>query len=588
MTVIQSKFDMSVAAKTAPAVDGPERGVPQFLEYLDEMVSLLEAAAPLYGANPHIRMSIELLRRHFQSKITQPSLLIDVSGVPYATATRRLNELIASGLIERRAKSKTERSFTLHPSDSLLSKWSQMAKDHLEILSDSYAGSITSNNQSDRFYGSAYFSEKNAPPLNVLSKPLTLSGGLRLLTHSDPSFLVMNNLRRHFEVVVGCPIHHRSYSLDKLYDEAVLNAARDRSAHDLVSINLPWVGEFAEKGLLLALDDIIDIERLDPTDFHPASWKACHWNGKCYGIPVETTCEVLMYRSDLFYDKGFLPPKTTNELLSIAKAFHDPKKQMYGIAWNAARGTALGHTFMMAMADFGQPIIDLEPDELGFSTSELSERNYNAMIDSEGGLKAAEFLLELMKYSAPGVLTMSWYERTRAYAQGKVAMAYGFTQMSPYFEQDENSPAFGNTGYIPHPAGEGREPISPVGGFILGIPSNLNERRVRDVSLALETFTSARAQTLYVESGSRGVSRYSASEDPRVRTDSPVIEVIDELSRQGALQSWPRPPIPEVGSITQVCGIVMHEMLRGIITPREALVRAQEGAQQIIENWKVQ
>jgi hypothetical protein len=36
-----------------------------------------------------------------------------------------------------------------------------------------------------------------------------------------------------------------------------------------------------------------------------------------------------------------------------------PAAGRYGVAWNAARGTALGHTFMMTCADFGQPIIDL-------------------------------------------------------------------------------------------------------------------------------------------------------------------------------------------------------------------------------------
>jgi ABC-type glycerol-3-phosphate transport system substrate-binding protein len=56
------------------------------------------------------------------------------------------------------------------------------------------------------------------------------------------------------------------------------------------------------------------------------------------------------------------------------------------------------------------------------------------MIDSEGGLAAAEFLLALMACSPPDILNMSWYERVRAYASGKVAMAYGYTLLAPYFE----------------------------------------------------------------------------------------------------------------------------------------------------------
>ena len=98
--------------------------------------------------------------------------------------------------------------------------------------------------------------------------------------------------------------------------------------------------------------------------------------------------------------------------------------------------------------------------------------------------------------------------------------------------------------------------------------------------------TSARAQRLCVQNGSRGCSRYSANEDPEVREASSVIEAIDEMSRRGALQAWPRPPIPEISEITEVCGNVMHEMLRGLITPEVALERAQKEAEAIINNWK--
>jgi hypothetical protein len=40
------------------------------------------------------------------------------------------------------------------------------------------------------------------------------------------------------------------------------------------------------------------------------------------------------------------PPATTDDVIAAAKFLHDPPGG-YGVAWNAARGTALGHTFMM-------------------------------------------------------------------------------------------------------------------------------------------------------------------------------------------------------------------------------------------------
>jgi hypothetical protein len=60
--------------------------------------------------------------------------------------------------------------------------------------------------------------------------------------------------------------------------------------------------------------------------------------------------------------------------------------------------------------------------------------------------------MELLHYSPPDILSMSWYERVRPYAAGKVAMAYGYTLLAPYFELDETSAAMARPAIcrIPH------------------------------------------------------------------------------------------------------------------------------------------
>jgi multiple sugar transport system substrate-binding protein len=55
------------------------------------------------------------------------------------------------------------------------------------------------------------------------------------------------------------------------------------------------------------------------------------------------------------------------------------------------------------------------------------------------------------------------------------------------------------------------------------------------------------------------------------------------MSWRDELQFWPRPPIPQISEIISICGQEMHDMLRGIITPRDALQRAQKRAEQILK-----
>ncbi|KPP87560.1 MAG: multiple sugar transport system substrate-binding protein [Rhodobacteraceae bacterium HLUCCA08] len=551
----------------------------RILGFLEAMGDELEDTFEVFAPGPFLRMALHLMRGHLEAKVVTPTSMIGAARVPYATANRRLREMTEAGLIEQRPRTKSGKSFSLHPSDALMSRWVQMT-DRLARLGGSlFAGAGGGRAAEDYYFGGSYMAGQTLPPLQVLSEPLKVPGGIRVLVHGDPTFMVMDNLKRQFEQVIGTQIHQRAFSIDRLREEALRNAERKASRYDIIAVDLPWVGGFADAGILRPLDEIMDIARLDPADFHTAGWTAAHWGGRPYGVPAQTTPELLLYRRDLFAEAGLEPPATTDALLAAARVLHQPRKGLHGIAWNAARGTALGHTVLMTMADFGQPVIDLPRNAGGFETDALAARAYRVTIDTDRGLQAAEFLMELLRYSPPDILSMSWYERVRPYAAGTVAMAYGYTLLAPYFERDPASPAADQTGYLPHPAAPGESPLAPVGGYVMGIPANLPEDRVRAAVEALLVFTGPQAQKMYVQNGSRTNPRYSVGADPEVRKLSPIFEAVDAMSWRDELQFWPRPPIPEITDIIRICGEEFHDMLRGLQSPRDTLRRAQSRAE---------
>ena len=547
-------------------------------EFSDELESLFDLATP----NPHLRMAMHLLNGHFTGKTVTPTALIGASRVPYATANRKLKEMVDAGLIEQRPRTKSGKSFSMHPSQEMLDRWVQVSGRLLRLAETKYGGRQRGQQARDYYFGGSYAAAQSIPPLSVLPEPLKVPGGIRVLVHGDPTFMVMDALKRQFEQVIGTQISQRAFSIDRLREEALRNAERPASRYDIIAVDLPWIGEFAEKNVLMPLDQVMAVDRLDPADFHTAGWQAAHWGGRAYGVPAQTTPELLFYRRDLFAEAGLEPPATTEALLDAARRLHDPRRGRYGIAWNAARGTALGHTVLMTMADFGQPVLDLPPIAGGFDTRTLAAGGYRPTIDTEAGLRAAEFLMEILQFSPPDILSMSWYERVRPYAEGRIAMAYGYTLLAPYFELDESSPAFGQTGYLPHPSGPGAHPVAPVGGYVMGIPANLPPERRQAAVEALAVFTSPEAQKLYVQNGSRTNPRYSVASDPDVRRTSPIFEAVDAMSWRDELQFWPRPPVPEIGDVIRICGEEFHDMLRGIVSPREALRKAQARADALI------
>ena len=355
----------------------------------------------------------------------------------------------------------------------------------------------------DYFLGS-YRTSADIHPPRVLPGPFRpASAESEFLVHADPTFMVMDNMKRQFEQVVGAPIHIRALSIDLLREEALNNAGRKTSRYDIIAVDLPWIGEFAERGILLPLDLLMDVERLDTADFHPVGWRAAHWRGRPYGVPSQTTPELLFYRRDLFAEAGLDPPRTTDDVLSAARYFHRPAAGRFGVAWNGARGTPLGHTFLMVCGDFGQPVVNLRRTERGFDPDPSVVDTLRPTIDTPLGVEAAEYLRALMAYSPPDILSMAWYERIRPYATGRVAMAYCYTALAPYVELDRASPANGQTGYLSHPSAPGVCPIATVGGYVLGVPANLAPERRCDAIEALVAFTSREAQKLFVLNGSR-------------------------------------------------------------------------------------
>lgn len=551
----------------------------EILTFLEAFNLEHETALELSTPNPYFKMAAHLMRNHLEATTVTPSSLTAAAGVPHATAVRRLNEMIGAGLVEQRPRTRTGKSFTLHPSSRLVEDWSRMSDRVRRLSVKTFSANDSEPDSRDYYFGGSYMGGHSIQPPRVLSEPLTLPGGLRILVHGDPTFMVMDNLKRQFEQVVGTKINQRAFSIDRLREEAVRNAQRKTSRYDIIAVDLPWIGEFVERGMLLPLDSIMDVDRLDPGDFHTAGWRAAHWSGRPYGVPSQTTPELLFYRRDLFAEAGLELPTTTETVLRAARRFHDPAHGRYGIAWNAARGTALGHQFMMTLAAFGEPVFNLREIAGGFDADHLDHAALHPTIDTSVGLEAAEYLLELSQYSPPDILSMSWYERVRPFAAGRIPMAYCYTLLAPYFELDPGSPAHGQTGYLPHPAGPRGAPIAPVGGYVLCIPTNLPEERHADAVEALMAFTSPEAQKLYVQNGSRTAPRYSVGADPEVRRLSTLFQAVDEMSWRDELQFWPRPPVPEISEIIAICGQEFHDMLRGIKTPREALQRTQARAE---------
>lgn len=386
----------------------------------------------------------------------------------------------------------------------------------------------------------------------------------RLLLVGDPFALAIQNAAHELEQLAEGRLEIEIVGYDDMRRLALSNAQDKASAYDIVSFDSVWKAEFSDRGVLLPLDGLIaeTREQIEPDDFLDIARDQSRHADRQLGLPIQLHPEVLWYRKDLLAADGLQPPRTTEELLKVARHYTRPAAGQYGVLWNGQRGQALGQQMAHFYAAFGQPLLDAQ----GRPT-----------LDTPKGVAAARFALELLKVSPPDVVNTAWDQRPRRIAQGGVVMTYEWGARTYIIEEESGSTMVGKIGYAAAPHAPGEAPVTPVGTWSLGIPANIGPRR----ELAWRTLawlTSRPSLELLARYGHGGMPRKSLLRNPELQRRYPVFALVDQLGQAHQLQDWMRPSVPQWPQLADILGTTYHDMLLGQLTPEQAAALAQRQA----------
>ncbi|MFO1070862.1 MAG: extracellular solute-binding protein [Geminicoccaceae bacterium] len=398
---------------------------------------------------------------------------------------------------------------------------------------------------------------------------------LRVIGLGDPVFQAMQAMQGEIEQLGGGKFQLDIKGFDVLHQQVLLNSQAEVSAYDLIPVDLPQFGEY--KSILMDLTPMIKESGYDFSDFQKAGWEGAQQAGMQLGFPVQPQPEIFAYRKDIFEKHGVKPPETVTEMLEAAKKLHNAEPDMAGMCWNGQRGTPLGQAFIQILGSFGQPPID-EPKkgEHDFDISDLKPENMHPLLDTPKALQVAQLMKDLVPYSPPGVLNMAWGDSYNTMAAGGCAMGYVWSGYTGTWENDPNSPARGKMAYIPHPRGpDVAVNRSPLGGWYLGIPKNIDPARLQLAWNALVWLSSAEMMEKYTQHGDCVAPRASVSNNPAVIERCPAVKAVNDFATAGQIVAWQRPPIPQIQLIYDTLGTEMHQMLTGKKTPEEAVKASQ-------------
>lgn len=553
------------------------------IDFIERTRTPFSDVMPVADDEPVWNIVAFLIKSEIRGQIVTASTLAQLSKTPYSTSRRLIARMIERGHIVRTPRSRTGKTFSLHPSPTIMKAFVDYAGQIKSLLAETVGMRPSREDADDYYLGGTPRLSPITPPHNLIEKRYSEKVELKFLLSDDNYFIAMRNMWVDFRANLASRRNFDELPLPDLYARAIENSRQAVSSYDVITVNMPWVGEFASKGLIRPIGDLLQKSGVNPLDFHHVIWGTGVWNGVEYGVPIYCTIHMLAARQDLFNEKAIAFPRSFDDVIEAGRHFHQPAHGRYGIVWDGARGMPAAHSFMFLMGACGSPIISLKQVRQAFTLDGTRPEDLMPLILSDAGRATLDYMHRLIEISPPNILDMAWDQSLEVFLSGHSAMAYCQTMRAARYEYDVQSAVRRRVEYLPHPAGPGGgNRDSPIGGYLLAVPSNLPEDRVELAVEAISWMTSREAMKAHVKNGFPIAPRFAVSADPEAAASSPIVRFVDRLARRNLLHTWQRPPVPQYTAIERVLGEEIHDALTGAKSDLAALQSASQRIERIL------
>jgi ABC-type glycerol-3-phosphate transport system substrate-binding protein len=319
-------------------------------------------------------------------------------------------------------------------------------------------------------------------------------------------------------------------------------------APDLTVLPDTWLAAYADK--LLPLEEVLKPK--DTAGFVPAVLDRCRVKGRLVGLPWIARSRALYYRADLLEAAKLKPPRTLEELKTVAVALAKPS-ETYGLALPGRSGGGVLEAFLdLLAAHEGQPL----------------DKDGKLQLQSREAEAALAYWLALQQERAlqPEVLSWAATDLQEAFVRGRVAMLMAGPELHQRLR--EAAPAL-KIGVVALPAGA--EPALPISVEVLvALNSTESAEPVARFMRFMATAETQRAMTFM-----GGLPTQQAHYE-RVRGEGDVAPFVTGLERARGL------PMLEAEPAQRIVERALWLCLSGRATPAEALkIASDEEAQRI-------
>ncbi|WP_324288203.1 extracellular solute-binding protein [Hoeflea algicola] len=403
------------------------------------------------------------------------------------------------------------------------------------------------------------------PALAQENRSITISG--------VSSFSLIEPLIPQFEEMTGIDVDLQVLPYPQVRQRSMADFVSGTANSDIYGQDIVWLGEWAEKGYVVQLDDLIkrDLTQEDLDDILPGALDALSkWKGKTWSMPFGAYYFLMYYRQDLFDAAGLKAPVTLDDVDAAAAKLTDPATNMFGVSMPYQRGAPIASWFLATYTGAGGKLLKNPPE------------NFAPTLDSPEALEVLTHYVDWLKYAPAGAIGHHWNDQTVAMQTGRIAMTPSFSINGTEFAKPERSVVAGKVGYttMPRLSAE-QEPVIPFGGWAVAI--NAKSEKVEDSWTFIKWLTSQDVQKQLALINGTPV-RYSALEEPEVQKLYPWVSEIVAAEKEGQVFSDYRPRYPFYPQVEEILGLQLNRAALGEVTPAEALKIANEEITKVIKD----
>jgi multiple sugar transport system substrate-binding protein len=258
---------------------------------------------------------------------------------------------------------------------------------------------------------------------------------------------LLKKMMPQFEELTGLKVGFEQIPEQQQRPKVAMEMATGHPSFDVVNVGMHVQKRLVEKANWMEdlrpfiADKSLSNPDLDMGDFSPASMAvASQADGKINVMPNNQDLFILFYNKALLAAKGFnAPPKTYDELYTMAKTLTDPKSQVYGF---------VGRGLKNANVALWDNIL------LGWNQDTVTPDGKKLLTDTPEAVDAATWYQKIMRdCGPPGNVGFNWNECQTTFMQGRGAMWWDGIGFSAPLLDKAKSKVVENVGFAPVPAG---------------------------------------------------------------------------------------------------------------------------------------